>query len=351
MNSRQTTILTHIASWTALLLIPLMSMGHGEGLQPRHVLVSVGVTLSFIAVFYPNYLWITPRYYNKGERQYFLLYNFVVIVAVAIAFHFWMNFCKALYPLEGKYAHGGSDDFHFVYILRSMFNLGIAVAVATALQLASRWRETEEARLAAEAARSEAELKTLRNQINPHFLLNTLNNIYALTAFDAARAQDAIQQLSKMLRHLLYECDQPLVPLKDEVDFIKNYIALMRIRLPETVEVTAHFDIGNAEKTVAPMLFISLVENAFKHGVSSTGRSFIRISLTVRADDIVCDISNSNHPKTAGDHSGHGIGMQQVQRRLDLSYPGQYRWEHGASEDGAVYHSCITIHLRDKATT
>ena len=344
MNSRQTTILTHIASWTALLLIPLMSMGHGEGLQPRHVLVSVGVTLSFIAVFYPNYLWITPRYYNKGERQYFLLYNFVVIVAVAIAFHFWMNFCKALYPLEGKYAHGVSDDFHFVYILRSMFNLGIAVAVATALQLASRWRETEEARLAAEAARAEAELKTLRNQINPHFLLNTLNNIYALTAFDAARAQDAIQQLSKMLRHLLYECDQPLVPLKDEVDFIKNYIALMRIRLPETVEVTAHFDIGNAEKTVAPMLFISLVENAFKHGVSSTEPCVINIRLAETDDAIVCDISNSNNPKQSNDHSGHGIGLPLVQQRLDMTYPDSHTWTKGVESDG-LYHSLIVLKI------
>ena len=344
MNKRRTTILIHIASWAALLLVPMMSMGHGEGITPRHVLVSVGVTLSFMAVYYPNFLWITPRYYNRHGRYSFLLLNLAVIVVVAIAFHYWMDMCNTFYPNTSKH-HQENDDLHFWFILRNMFNLGIVAAVSTALQLASRWRATEEARLEAEAARTAAELKTMRNQINPHFLLNTLNNIYALTAFDADRAQDAIQQLSKMLRHLLYDYDQPVVPLEDEVEFMQNYISLMRIRLPESVEVTSEFNILHPQLPVAPMLFISLVENAFKHGVSPTTPSFIHIKLNSTEKEITCDISNSNHPKTADDRSGHGIGLQQVQRRLELAYPGHYTWEYGGSEDGTTYSSHITITL------
>ena len=93
------------------------------------------------------------------------------------------------------------------------------------------------------------------------------------------------------------------------------------------------------------MIFISLVENAFKHGISPTEPSFIHIRLEADQQTITCDIRNSNHPKNAGDHSGHGIGLQQVQRRLDLSYPGRYEWKRGVSEDGKTYHSQITLQL------
>ena len=340
MNSRQTTIITHVATWAALLFVPMMTTVHGDGLTPRHVLVSVGIMLSFMAVFYTNFLWITPRYYTKGERRYFLLINIAVIIGVSIAFHLWMNLCNTYYPDPRKHP---DEDHLLIYLLHSMFNLGIVCTVATSLQLASRWRKTEEARLEAEAARTDAELKTLRNQINPHFLLNTLNNIYALTAIDTTRAQDAIQQLSKLLRHLLYDYEQPTVPLQNEVEFLENYISLMKIRLPQAVEVQSRFTVRNPQLQVAPLIFISLVENAFKHGVSPTEPSFIHVSIETSEDTIACDISNSNHPKTASDHSGHGIGLQQVQRRLDLAYPGRYTWTKGVSDDGKTYSSRIVI--------
>ena len=223
--------------------------------------------------------------------------------------------------------------------------LGIFAAVATAIVLAQRWEHNEKARREAEAARTDAELKTLRNQINPHFLLNTLNNIYALTAFDAPKAQEAIQELSKMLRHLLYDYEQPTVPLKDEVEFLENYINLMKIRLPESVEVDYQLSIANLQVPVAPMIFISLVENAFKHGVSPTEPSFIHIRIEADQQQIACDIQNTNHPKTASDHSGHGIGLKQVQRRLDLAYPGRYIWQRGTSEDQKTYCSKIILKL------
>ena len=342
MNSRQSTILTHIASWAALLFVPMMFMGHGEGITPRHVLMSIGVTLSFIAVFYPNFIWITPHYYTAGERRYFVLLNLIIIVAVAVAFHFWMDMCNLLFP-SPKHHHDGQEHTYLLFMLRDMFNLAIVAAVATALRLASLWHENEDARHQAEVARSEAELKTLRNQINPHFLLNTLNNIYALTAIDAERAQEAIQQLSRILRHLLYDYEQPMVPLHDEVEFLENYVHLMRIRLPQSVEVSSQFSILNPQMPIAPMLFISLVENAFKHGISPTSPSFIRMQLNADEQYIDFCIENSNHPKTEQDRSGHGIGLSQVQRRLDLSYPDRYTWQRGPSADDTVYYSQIKI--------
>ena len=180
----------------------------------------------------------------------------------------------------------------------------------------------------------------LRNQINPHFLLNTLNNIYALTAFDTTKAQNAIQELSKMLRHILYDYQQPTVPLKDEAEFLENYVKLMKIRLPQSVEVRSEFNIQNAQQSVAPMIFISLVENAFKHGVSTTEPSFVHINISDDNDTIVCNIKNSNFPKPASDDSGHGIGLKQVLRRLELAYPDNYTWE-----NGKTYHSVIRLNI------
>ena len=343
MNKRQTTLLTHVTSWAALLFLPLMFVSQREGLNMRHLLMSTGVTLSFICVYYANFLWITPKYYAKNEWIYLLLSNIVIILLVAVGLHYWMSFCHSLYP-DTKFHHGSGISITF--ILRDMFNLGVVAVVGTSMQLASQWRKNEEARREAEAARTEAELKTLRNQINPHFLLNTLNNIYALTSFDTEKAQQAIQQLSKLLRHLLYNNELSTVPLEEEVNFLENYINLMRIRLSKSVDVSFQRSIANYQQPIAPMIFISLIENAFKHGISPTEHSFIHIRITADEHQICCEIENSNHPKSEKDHSGHGIGLQQVERRLDLSYKDHYVWERGVSSDGSTYHSRIQINCK-----
>ena len=217
--------------------------------------------------------------------------------------------------------------------------------MATALVLAFRWQHNEDARLEAEAARSDAELKNLRSQINPHFLLNTLNNIYALTAIDQTRAQDAIMQLSQLLRHILYDNQETEVALKDEIKFLESYINLMKIRLSGNVDVRFDSKVSRPDLRIAPLLAVSLVENAFKHGISPTEPSFVHISLSTDNNQFVCQIENSNHPKTEKDRSGHGVGLEQVQRRLDLSYPDNYEWEKGPSADGTKYTSKIILHI------
>ena len=207
-----------------------------------------------------------------------------------------------------------------------------------------RWRNTEERLIQAEQEKTEAEWKNLRNQLNPHFLLNTLNNIYALIAFDSNRAQEAVQELSKLLRHVLDDNQMTYVPLQKELDFINNYISLMRIRLPQSVKINVQLNEGNKNLHIAPLIFISLIENAFKHGVSPTEESFISISIQGHDDgNITCEIKNSYFPKDQLDKSGNGIGLEQVYRRLELSYPGNYQWSKGPSADRQTYTSCLTI--------
>ncbi len=147
-----------------------------------------------------------------------------------------------------------------------------------------------------------------------HFLLNTMNNIYALTAFDTEKAQKAIIDLSKMLRHILYDYQQPYVNLKEEAEFLQNYVELMMIRIPDNVEITRECNIPDSCRIlVAPMIFISLLENAFKHGISPGHRNFIHISLEADSKRVVFSIQNSNYPRGEAERNRHGIGLKQVE--------------------------------------
>jgi len=342
--NRNTTILVHSAVWLILLLWPLSFVNHGNGVGLKQFLMMSVPTLITMIVFYTSYLWLTPHYYVRGNKRFFWIFIIAMIVILGIAEHSWMTYTHELFG-RGRRHHEPDIIEHLVTIGRDIFQLVIAAAIATTIQLALRWHKSEEARLQAEAARTKAELKNLRTQINPHFLLNTLNNIYALTAFDSQRAQTAIDQLSKMLRHLLYDDLQEAVNLQDEVHFLQNYVNLMKLRLLRNVDVKLSVSYPEHEVKVMPLLFISLVENAFKHGISPTLPSFVHINLSADEHQIVFDIENSNHPKNEQDRSGHGIGLSQVQRRLDLSYPEHYTWERGVSADGKVYHSKISIRL------
>ena len=350
--NRQLLIFLHVAIWAFMFLSPLTFM-RGNGLHILQYLMNCMTPLLMMVVFYVNYLWLTPRHFVIGKRRYYLLFNVVMVVVLGIFLHVWVVNTQMHFQTDGPPRYESSIDMVLLTV-RDILSLAMSAAVATAIVLAMRFQHNEDARLAAEAARADAELKNLRSQINPHFLLNTLNNIYALTAFNQSAAQDAIQQLSKMLRHLLYDNQQDFVALKDEIQFLDNYVSLMKIRLPQQVDVRFDHRVSNPELQVAPLIYISLVENAFKHGISPTEPSFVHISLTTAveqfgdnpaADVLTLSISNSYHPKTHQDHSGHGIGLSQVRRRLELTYPKRYEWQRGVTGDGTVYTSTIKIKL------
>ncbi|MBO4753359.1 MAG: histidine kinase [Bacteroidales bacterium] len=179
----------------------------------------------------------------------------------------------------------------------------------------------------------EAELVWLKNQLNPHFLFNSLNNISSLTHIDPDQAQEAIAQLSDLLRYALYESQKPLVPLVGEVEFMQNYIAMMKLRCSDKTEVVEDFQIGTGHEQIAPLLFVSFIENAFKHGTSSNLNSRIGVSLQVRDGKIIFECRNTNLPKDQTDHSGSGIGLENTRRRLDLCYPNRYSWEQKVEND------------------
>lgn len=334
MNKRLE-ILIHIAIWIVIILLPLMFMNHGRGMSVSQFMLTTTVPLTFMAVFYIDYLWLTPRYFVTGHRTQFFVINTFIVILLGIALHLWMSLS---HDMLGHNHREPPLILTVAFVIRDIVNLVIAAAIATLLHLALQWQTAEE-------ARKEAELSNLRSQINPHFLLNTLNNIYVLTAINTQKAQEAIQDLSKMLRHILYDYQRSEIELRDEVEFLKNYIRLMKLRQGPSVEINTSFHITNEQQKVAPMIFISLVENAFKHGVKPAVPCTINITIQANDKQIVCDIVNSNHPKTSTDRSGHGVGLELVRRRLELAYKGRYEWTHGVNDNQKMYHSTITIKL------
>ena len=335
----------HVIGWGIVFGFPFLLMNRsGFNITwPDYLSHGCVVPLSFLIVFYVNYLLLIPRYLFMGHTKQYIIYNVVLIACILAGAHLWQEYALHLNEPPRR-PHRDNGPPKWLFTLRDAFSMVLTVGLSAAVRFSKRWVQIEEARREAEKSRTEAELKNLRNQLNPHFLLNTLNNIYALIAFDADKAQTAVQELSRLLRHVLYENQQTTVTLDKEMDFIRNYIELMRIRLASNVRVETRFDIRPDSRTeIAPLIFISLIENAFKHGISPTEPSFIRIHFYEQGNEVGCEITNSYHPKTQADKSGSGIGLEQVQRRLDLSYPGRYSWQQGVSEDKTEYYSQLII--------
>ena len=225
----------------------------------------------------------------------------------------------------------------FLFLLLDSLMAGVAIGIRQFIRIRQIRQQLKDEK----AKNTEAELAWLKSQINPHFLFNTLNNISSLTQIDPDAAQDAIAQLSDLLRYAMYETNKKMVPIQGEVEFMKNYISLMELRCNEQTKVNCQLSIINYQLEVAPLLFISLIENAFKHGVSSNRPSKIDIRLEQQGDLLIFTCDNTNYPKDDADRSGSGIGLENTRRRLDLMYAGRYQWEQSLVDD--IYHVRVTL--------
>ena len=210
----------------------------------------------------------------------------------------------------------GERDILAVVVLLLMFgaNLGIK----------GYYRSRDDRRRLAELEKQtlEQQLEYLRYQINPHFFMNTLNNIHALIDIDPQKAQETIVELSKMMRFVLYEGDKRGVPLTKEMDFIRTYVKLMQLRYTDKVRIALHLPSEVPDRSIAPLLLISFVENAFKHGVSYQQESFIEV--TVAVNDGKLQFSCRNSKAASPNEEKGGVGLANVRKRLDLLYQSNY---------------------------
>jgi hypothetical protein len=337
-------VYVHLLLWGIIFILPYFFMDPDRVFTWRLFLRSVPDMLGFMLVFYLNYFFLIDKFLYKGKTREFIIYNILLIVAVAFMMHYGKELLEYLMPhMRPRWRGRRNHFFPFLFIVRNSTSLFLMMGLSVALKMTVRWLEVENERKELAKAKSEAELQNLKNQINPHFLLNTLNNIYALIEFNPPKAQQAVVDLSKMLRHLLYDNNQTYVPLHQEAEFMKNYIELMRIRLADNVKLTTNFFYSQTGNTlISPLIFISLIENAFKHGVSGDKPSFIDVSLKEHPDgkvEFVC--RNSYFPKSDDDKSGSGIGLELVKKRLELLYPDNYLWH--TTIEGDIYSTVLVI--------
>lgn len=169
------------------------------------------------------------------------------------------------------------------------------------------------------------QLQYLKYQINPHFFMNTLNNIHALVDIDPEEAKYTIEELSKLMRYVLYDSNKPLAPLRKELEFVKHYIGLMKIRYTDHVRITVQLPEDVPEGAVPPLLFITFVENAFKHGISYDRPSFVEVCVNIADGRVLMTCRNSLPPKRNEEKKKGGVGMENAVKRLKLIYKDDYR--------------------------
>jgi LytS/YehU family sensor histidine kinase len=203
----------------------------------------------------------------------------------------------------------------------------LPAVMSVAIKITQRLFKAETQRKEAENKNLESELLHLKYQLQPHFFFNSLNNIYSLVSISPEKAQEAIHNLSKLMRYLLYETGVENVKLSSELVFLKQYIQLMELRLTDKTKVTVQIPEVQESYQVAPLLFLPLIENAYKHSISATHPSFIHFEITI-TDNTLCFLAeNSNFPKTDLDKSGSGIGLENLKKRLNLLYPQQHQFK------------------------
>lgn len=319
--------------WLTLMLAP-SCIDFFIRFDTRSALEVLKVNCHFIlplAVIYTvNFYLLVPYLFYRNRSLWFYLLNGLLIVGS----NSWIFTPHVAIPEEWR-------SGFFMAIFGVLFLDLLVLGCAVGMRYVVRWSDMQLALKEERQKNVEAELAWLKNQLNPHFLFNTLNNISSLVQIDQDTAQESIGQLSDLLRYTLYESNHELVPLEGEIEFMNNYIGLMRLRCNELATVEVDLQVPPKPMRIVPLLFISLIENAFKHGVNSRKPSLVRIGLHAEGDDLIFTCENSDHPKPDVNRSGSGIGLENLRRRLDLAYPGRYQYEQATREE--LYFVQITL--------
>lgn len=326
---------TQIVVWAGVFLVPSIVTGTMTGSMEQAIKVfTVGAMLLLPAfVLYSlNYYLLVPKLLHGGRAPWFYFINGAIIVGWLL----WDYLDKR--PIEfpqevvEQFGQRNMWAWYVGSILIRVFVQLLMIVIAVGLRRIMRANETVV-----------AELTWLKHQLNPHFLFNTLNNISSLTQIDPDKAQESIGQLSDLLRYALYDSEADKVPLTAEMEFMDNYIDLMALRCNELTKVEKALERPQQSVEVAPLLFISLVENAFKHGVNARYPSFVRIGMRYADGKLLFQCQNSLFEKQGSDHIGSGIGLENMKRRLELLYPGKYSYKQQADENTYTVEVVLSI--------
>lgn len=346
-------ILIHIAFWCLSTLVIYLAFG-----QADYELINVdGETTTIVHrnlkefwffamthifkafLFYTNAFVLFPRYLKNRHLSKFILQSLIVLVLAL-----------ALELIISNYMMLGHDGI-WVYITPrlplnitlSMFYLGISFAYSFALS----WMKNERQKSVLVQEKLVTELAFLKAQVNPHFLFNTLNNLYSMAnRSDSPELADGIDKLSQLMRYMLHDSNGETVLLDRELDYIRSFIEIQKLRLSEDDDFIIQFNVDGPTTNVriAPMLLIPFVENAFKHGIDFKESSVIKIELIIENDEMIFSVFNSCADNANNLEKGRsGIGLENLRRRLELLYYGRYSLE--IKEDGEVHGAILKLKL------
>ncbi len=283
----------------------------------REVAIIVANIGFYAAIVYFNLNYLFPEFLTKKRVG---LYVVLFVLAAAI-----MTPLRSL-VIYWIYVRNPLDADGLLAQQWAIFMSHLAAgAGSTMLKIASDWTRNNRERQQLEAQTLQSELRFLRTQINPHFLFNTLNSLYALTLKKSDRAPETVLKLSEMMRYMLYESNARSVPLISEVDYLRNYLDLERLRHGEGADIRFEVDGDVDDQEIAPMVLVTFVENAFKHGLGKVLQAgFVHIVLLVERQEVRFHIENAKPSELIANDEPGGIGLVNVERRLDLLYPGQH---------------------------
>ncbi len=321
IKNKNITLLSHILVWFVLFSMPYL-LSYGQEQEINRVVIHFWIPLALSAVlFYLNYFVLIDKFLFTKKTIWFIGINLICIV---LFIYFKETVEDAFFKDIAKKRPSSSDSsgppfkmFIYVQMVSYMAPLLFSIAVKTT----KRWVQTEAERKEAANFKLQSELQHLHYQLQPHFFFNSLNNIYAMVDISPEQAKTSIHSLSKLMRYMLYETSEESIALTKEIDFMKKYIELMKLRVSDKTVVNYSFPSAETGIKIAPLLFISLIENAFKHGVSASKASTIDINLTLDNQTVLFTIENHNFPKKTEDKSGSGIGLPNIKKRLELLYP------------------------------
>lgn len=320
--NRNRVVLLHISFWFVYLSFNLYQASvfqRGRGYDWERLLTSTSVQLVFtITIAYLNYFFIWPRFIKSKNLLRYLL-EFGVTIGGLLTLRVYLQ----RYLADG-YSHRVEYFYSSFFIVQMVAITLLIVFFVGMLRFAVEWFELESKRREIENEKLMAELNFLKAQINPHFLFNTLNNLYYLAYTKSDNTTEVIAKLSQMMRYMIYDSNHTQVLLSKEIEYMQNYISLERLRLNNQIPIKFEI-VGNPDNLrIAPLVFITFLENAFKHGVSgNNAKAWVNVTIQLEGKQCIYTVENSK-PEAANLHEKSGIGLQNVKRRLDLSYPGQY---------------------------
>ena len=323
-TKKNITILSHLLVWLVLFSMPyLLSYGQEQDINRIIIHFWVPMVLS-VVIFYSNYFMLIDQFLFTKKMVLFILINIIIIVCFIFLKEVIENtFFQDIMKSRTKGGNSGPPFKMIIYTQMLMFMAPLLFSIA--VKTTKRWAKTDAERKEAENVKLQSELQHLHYQLQPHFFFNSLNNIYAMVDISPNQAKTSIHSLSKLMRYMLYETDVELMSLSKEIDFMKKYIDLMKLRVSDKTKVIYNFPSEETGIKIAPLLFISLIENAFKHGVSASKESEITIQMTILEKTVLFTIENDNFPKKTDDKSGSGIGLQNLEKRLQLLYAGNHQ--------------------------